>query len=215
MPAMARLLGAPEPVVEGFGQINAEIVGGKAFGRQGRGIEPVRLPVNSRPIKTYVQDVKNVSIETLKPLVQSRTTISGTVDHPHEAAQAKRFGDLHGGGTVSFGNSTPGIEGYFNKSGTDIKVPFSLKDLSGAGKIKNVFREIKSNAKQIQKHEAYTLKLSSFAGRSKNELVYLKALTNSFARALKGKVMLKQSGIMTLSIGVYSLKEFEEASFII
>jgi hypothetical protein len=87
-------------------------------------------------------------------VVPNKTTISGTVDHAHEAAQASRFGNLHGGGVVHFGNNTPGIEGYFIKAGTDAKVPFSLKDLSGAGNIKNVFREIKSNAKQIIKHEA-------------------------------------------------------------
>ncbi|MET0008632.1 MAG: EndoU domain-containing protein [Candidatus Thiodiazotropha sp. 6PLUC9] len=63
MPATARLLGAPEPVVEGFGQINAEIAGGKAFGRQGRGIEPVRVPISGGPVKTYVQDTKSVKIE--------------------------------------------------------------------------------------------------------------------------------------------------------
>jgi hypothetical protein len=66
------VLDAPEPVVEGLGQINAEMAGGKAFGRQGRGIQPVDTPMYSGPVKTYVFDAKSVKIEQSARVVQGQ-----------------------------------------------------------------------------------------------------------------------------------------------
>jgi hypothetical protein len=74
--------------VEGFGQINAEIVGGKAFGRQGRGIEPVRTPLNSGPVKTYVLDSKNVRIE------QPRLTTNNQGAAAKKLNLDNKYGDL-------------------------------------------------------------------------------------------------------------------------
>jgi hypothetical protein len=72
LPALGRVLDAPEPVVEGLGQINAEMAGGKAFGRQGRGIQPVDTPIYSGPVKTYVLDAKSVKIEQSARVVQDQ-----------------------------------------------------------------------------------------------------------------------------------------------
>jgi filamentous hemagglutinin len=72
LPALGRVLDAPEPVVEGLGQINAEMAGGKAFGRQGRGIQPVDTPIYSGPVKTYVLDAKSVKIEQSARVVQGQ-----------------------------------------------------------------------------------------------------------------------------------------------
>jgi hypothetical protein len=115
-----------------------------------------------------------VRLEVIPPNKVS-TIIRGSVDHPHEAIQAMRFGDLYGGGVIDFGNVTPGIEGYFIKQGTDIKTPFSLKNLSGAGNVKNIFREIKSNARVIQKHESLPQSdaMSLPVGTSQNAVIHV------------------------------------------
>jgi hypothetical protein len=55
-----------------LGQINAEMAGGKAFGRQGRGIQPVDTPIYSGPVKTYVLDAKSVKIEQSVRVVQGQ-----------------------------------------------------------------------------------------------------------------------------------------------
>lgn len=72
MPVLGRVLDAPEPVVEGLGQINAEIAGGKAFGRQGRGMESVRTAINIGPAKAYVLDTKNVRVEQPGRMMQGQ-----------------------------------------------------------------------------------------------------------------------------------------------
>ncbi|MEW8626342.1 MAG: hypothetical protein AB2551_11360 [Candidatus Thiodiazotropha sp.] len=87
MPALGRVLDAPEPVVEGLGQINAEMAGGKAFGRQGRGIEPVRAPISSGPLKAYVLDTKGVRIEQPGSVVQSQGVAPSSQLTKQEALQ--------------------------------------------------------------------------------------------------------------------------------
>jgi hypothetical protein len=127
------------------------------------GVEPVNVMVN--------ESSENGSVAPNKV----STTIRGSVDHPHEAIQARRFGDLYGGGVIDFGNVTPGIEGYFIKQGADIKTPFSLKNLSGTGNVKNIFREIKSNARVIQKHESLPQSdaMSLPLGTSQNAVIHV------------------------------------------
>ncbi|HKT98953.1 MAG TPA: RHS repeat-associated core domain-containing protein [Paraburkholderia sp.] len=84
-------------------------------------------------------------------------TISGVCDNPHEEVQAKRFGEILGGGEFKFPErdasgvytkGRQGIEGYFETPGGD-NIPVSLKDLDQPPK--NVFRTIRENAGQIKK----------------------------------------------------------------
>lgn len=83
-------------------------------------------------------------------LQRSQVTITGTADHAHEVTQATRFGQQEGGGTFDFlGNSSQGIEGYFTPKGTTQRLPVSLKDLSGTGRLPNIISTINRNAKQV------------------------------------------------------------------
>jgi hypothetical protein len=86
LPALGRVLDAPEPVVEGLGQINAEMAGGKAFGRQGRGIQPVDTPIYSGPVKTYVLDAKSSA-----KIEQSARVVQGQNIAPNNTAAKVSF----------------------------------------------------------------------------------------------------------------------------
>lgn len=76
-------------------------------------------------------------------------SIKGISDAPHETDQAIRFGQLQGGGEFEFlGNYSQGIEGYFIPDGLTTKIPVSLKEFNTTS-VKNVFRRIRKNAKQV------------------------------------------------------------------
>jgi hypothetical protein len=93
LPALGRVLDAPEPVVEGLGQINAEMAGGKAFGRQGRGIQPVDTPMYSGPVKTYVLDAKSVKIEQSARVVQGQNIAPDKIAQGFTKAEFAKFSE--------------------------------------------------------------------------------------------------------------------------
>ena len=73
----------------------------------------------------------------------------------HEFDQARRFGDMYGGGEFRFGQANrQGIEGYFYPAGTAEKIPVSLKEFTTAN-MKNMFREIRANAGSIADAEKF------------------------------------------------------------
>jgi hypothetical protein len=130
LPALGRVLDAPEPVVEGLGQINAEMAGGKAFGRQGRGIQPVDTPIYSGPVKTYVLDAKSsAKIEQSARVVQGQNIAPNKTypkswdkfDPTTNAAFEKRLAEFNGGnfdgprhlrggeGQLFLSDKTPGL----------------------------------------------------------------------------------------------------------
>ncbi|WP_081771954.1 RHS repeat-associated core domain-containing protein [Paraburkholderia nodosa] len=87
----------------------------------------------------------------------AQVTISGVCDNPHEEVQARRFGEILGGGEFKFPErdasgaytkGRQGIEGYF-ETPDGKNIPVSLKDLDQPPK--NVFRTIRENAGQIKK----------------------------------------------------------------
>jgi predicted secreted Zn-dependent protease len=85
----------------------------------------------------------------------TEVTIKGSSDVAHELPQAKRFGQLEGGGEFEFlGNSSEGIEGYFTPKGSTNKIPVSFKNMPDVQSIKNAFREIRQNVPHVIKSGA-------------------------------------------------------------
>jgi hypothetical protein len=77
-------------------------------------------------------------------------TLNGAPDYPHEGPQATRLARLEGGGEFEFlGNSSQGVEGYFTPTGSTTRIPVSLKDFSGTGKMRNLIAKINQNANNI------------------------------------------------------------------
>ncbi|MEH1898048.1 MAG: DUF4157 domain-containing protein [Nostoc sp.] len=78
------------------------------------------------------------------------TTIKGTEAVAHEATQAKRFGQLEGGGEFEFiGNSSEGIEGYFTPKGSSDRIPVSFKNMPEVKSVKGAFREMRQNVPHV------------------------------------------------------------------
>jgi len=90
------------------------------------------------------------SVNQRKERLEKKTKIKGDVDYEKERVQAINYGNRKGGGTIEFGDSEMGIEGYFIPENSTDKIPFSLKRLVTETPI-NVFREIRQNAKKIRK----------------------------------------------------------------
>ena len=97
------------------------------------------FPGDTEPAGSYFYSSSSISVE-------------GTPDTPEELPQSIRLAELEGGGTIKFLDGIPqGIEGYFVPSGGTIGKPFSLKNFSKTGKLRNIIGRINDNKDNIQK----------------------------------------------------------------
>jgi hypothetical protein len=77
-------------------------------------------------------------------------TITGTADALHEEEQARRLGEILGGGEFQFfGNSSQGVEGMFHPTGGANGVPFSMKLFHDSDSLLSILREIRRNSNAI------------------------------------------------------------------